>query len=179
MATAHKLNRNYIGIEIGDQMTDLVVRRMNMVVNGENGGISTEVNWQGGGEFALYNYDKNKVEERKIEVKNGFHRQSVEYLQLDLFDLFDLYGQAPLVENVVVRDDTKIEYSKKGIIRQLTFDPTKNLLICYGQENEDKNDLRLFFEIERVGQLFDDYKKVKLEISRTFTDTTIDAILNT
>ena len=46
-----------------------------------------------------------------------------------------------------------------------------------GQEGEDKNDLRLVFEIERVGQLFDDYKKVKLEIWRTFTDTTMEQIL--
>ncbi|MCQ2259020.1 MAG: DNA (cytosine-5-)-methyltransferase [Bacteroidaceae bacterium] len=46
-----------------------------------------------------------------------------------------------------------------------------------GQENEDKNDLRLVFEIQRVGQLFDDYKKVKLEIWRTFTDTTMDKLL--
>ena len=45
-----------------------------------------------------------------------------------------------------------------------------------GQENEDKNDLRLVFEIERVGQLFDEYKKVKLEIWRTFTDTTMKKI---
>ena len=43
--------------------------------------------------------------------------------------------------------------------------------------NEDKNDLRLVFEIEHVSQLFDDYKKVKLEIWRTFTDTTLDKIL--
>ncbi|WP_407401335.1 DNA cytosine methyltransferase [Sodaliphilus sp.] len=46
------------------------------------------------------------------------------------------------------------------------------------QENEDKNDLRLVFEIERVAQLFDDYQKVKLEIWRTFTDTTMEKILN-
>ncbi len=46
-----------------------------------------------------------------------------------------------------------------------------------GQENEDKNDLRLVFEIERVGQSFNDYKKVKLEIWRTFTDTTMGKIL--
>ncbi len=46
-----------------------------------------------------------------------------------------------------------------------------------GQANEDKNDLRLVFEIERVSQLFDDYKKVKLEIWRTFTDTTLDKLL--
>ena len=46
-----------------------------------------------------------------------------------------------------------------------------------GQEKEDKNDLRLVFEIEYVGQLFDEYKKVKLEIWRTFTDTTLDKVL--
>lgn len=45
-----------------------------------------------------------------------------------------------------------------------------------GQKNEDKNDLRLVFEIERIGQLFDDYKKVKLEIWRTFTDTNLEDI---
>jgi len=64
MATAHKLNRNYIGIEIGDQIADLAIRRMNLVINGEKGGISTAVNWHGGGQFAIYNFDKNKVEER-------------------------------------------------------------------------------------------------------------------
>ena len=46
-----------------------------------------------------------------------------------------------------------------------------------GQKNEDKNDLRLVFEIEFIGQLFDDYKKIKLEIWRTFTDTTIKKVL--
>lgn len=45
-----------------------------------------------------------------------------------------------------------------------------------GQVDEDKNDLRLVFEIERVGQFFDDYKKVKLEIWRAFTDTTMSEI---
>ena len=48
-----------------------------------------------------------------------------------------------------------------------------------GQENEDKNDIRLVFEIEYVGQLFKDYKNVKLEIWRTFTDTTLSKLLNT
>ena len=46
-----------------------------------------------------------------------------------------------------------------------------------GQDNEDKNDLRLVFEIERIGQLFANYKKIKLEIWRTFTDTNMGKIL--
>ena len=41
----------------------------------------------------------------------------------------------------------------------------------------DPNDLRLVFEIEFVKQLFDDYKPIELEIWHTFTDTTLEAIL--
>lgn len=45
-----------------------------------------------------------------------------------------------------------------------------------GTDSEDKNDLRLVFEIEYVGQLFDDYQLVKLEIWRAFTDTTMASL---
>ena len=46
-----------------------------------------------------------------------------------------------------------------------------------GQPDEDKNDFRLVFEIDFVGQMFDEYKPIKLDIWRTFTDTTIDKLL--
>ncbi len=63
IATAHKLNRRYIGIEIGEQMTDLVVRRLNNGITGEQGGISKKVNWQGGGKFAYYEFDSKRKDE--------------------------------------------------------------------------------------------------------------------
>ena len=40
----------------------------------------------------------------------------------------------------------------------------------------DENDLRLVFEIEKIGRLFDKYKIVRLNIWDTFTDTTIKEI---
>ena len=40
----------------------------------------------------------------------------------------------------------------------------------------DENDLRLIFEIEKIGRLFDKYKSVRLNIWDTFTDTTIKEI---
>ena len=40
----------------------------------------------------------------------------------------------------------------------------------------DENDLRLVFEIEKIGRLFDKYKPVRLNIWDTFTDTTIKKI---
>ena len=41
----------------------------------------------------------------------------------------------------------------------------------------DENDLRLVFEIEFVKQLFDDYKPHRLKIWETFTDTTLDELI--
>lgn len=38
------------------------------------------------------------------------------------------------------------------------------------------NDFRLVFEIKYLGQLFDDYKLIKLDIWRAFTDTTMDTL---
>lgn len=44
--------------------------------------------------------------------------------------------------------------------------------------NADDNDLRLVFEIEFVKQLFDTYQPIRLKIWDTFTDTTLNEIVN-
>ena len=66
IATAHKLNRHYIGIEIGNQMSELVVKRMNKVIEGDNSGISELIGWQGGGNFVFYNFDR-RATQLKVE----------------------------------------------------------------------------------------------------------------
>jgi adenine-specific DNA-methyltransferase len=48
-AVAHKMNRGYIGIEMGDHARTHCQPRLKKVVEGEQGGISKAVNWQGGG----------------------------------------------------------------------------------------------------------------------------------
>ncbi len=50
-AVAHKMGRQYIGIEQMDYAETLPVERLNKVIAGEQGGISESVNWQGGGDF--------------------------------------------------------------------------------------------------------------------------------
>lgn len=50
-AVAHKMNRRYIGIEQMDYIQDITVERLKKVIDGEQGGISKSVNWQGGGSF--------------------------------------------------------------------------------------------------------------------------------
>ncbi|MBV4427341.1 site-specific DNA-methyltransferase [Clostridium tyrobutyricum] len=55
-AVAHKMNRSYIGIERGNQIYDYIYQRLKMVINGEQGGISPMINWNGGGGFDFYEY---------------------------------------------------------------------------------------------------------------------------
>src|SRR6266496_2270250 len=50
-AVAHKMNRQYIGIEQMDYIGDVAVARLQKVIGGEQGGVSVELNWKGGGSF--------------------------------------------------------------------------------------------------------------------------------
>ena len=50
-AVAHKMNRQYIGVEQMDYIETVAVERLKKVICGEQGGISKSVNWQGGGSF--------------------------------------------------------------------------------------------------------------------------------
>ncbi len=52
VATAHKMGRRWIGIELGEQAETYAVPRLKKVVDGaDNGGISEAVKWKGGGGF--------------------------------------------------------------------------------------------------------------------------------
>jgi adenine-specific DNA-methyltransferase len=50
-AVAHKMGRRWIGIEMGDHAQTHCLPRLQKVLDGEPGGISEAVNWQGGGGF--------------------------------------------------------------------------------------------------------------------------------
>ena len=53
-AVAHKMGRRWIGIEMGEHAVTHCAPRLNKVIEGEQGGISKAVGWQGGGGFRFY-----------------------------------------------------------------------------------------------------------------------------
>lgn len=54
-AVAHKMNRKWIGIEMGDHCYSHCIPRINDVINGKDmKGISELVNWKGGGGYKFY-----------------------------------------------------------------------------------------------------------------------------
>ena len=50
-AVAHKMGRRYIGIEMGEHAETHCVPRLRKVIEGEQGGISKDAGWKGGGGF--------------------------------------------------------------------------------------------------------------------------------
>jgi adenine-specific DNA-methyltransferase len=53
-AVAHKMGRRWIGIEMGAHAATHCIPRLEKVIAGEQGGISSAVGWAGGGGFAHY-----------------------------------------------------------------------------------------------------------------------------
>lgn len=104
LAVAHKMNRQYIGVEQIQEHFDICVERLKKVIEGENSGISKNFNWQGGGEFitfdiASYNTDwDKKIEKIKDdkELKEIFeymkdkslinHRLQIDYFENKSFE---------------------------------------------------------------------------------------------
>lgn len=51
-AVAHKMNRKYIGVEQMDSQVEIILNRLSKVIDGDQSGISKDVNWNGDGSFA-------------------------------------------------------------------------------------------------------------------------------
>lgn len=65
-AVAMKMQRKFIGIEVGDQARTHCALRLKKVTDGEQGGISKLVGWEGGGGFKFFN----------IQEQQGFSHDS-------------------------------------------------------------------------------------------------------
>jgi Adenine specific DNA methylase Mod len=81
-AVAHKMNRRYIGIELGDHAQTHCAVRLKKVIDGEQGGISEAVNWKGGGGFRFYKLGA------EIFLPNGTINPDVKFKQLASFVWF-------------------------------------------------------------------------------------------
>ena len=76
-----------------------------------------------------------------------------------------LYYFMPYLKGKGIRDLYYIKIARVGTRKESQLDNVPN-------------DFRLVFEIEFIGQLFNDYKPVELKIWRTLTDTTIQELIN-
>lgn len=127
-AVAHKMNRQYIGIEQMDYIENITVERMKKVIAGEQGGISKDVNWQGGDSF-VYCELNNDAEDFKNSV---IESQSTE-------NLIELLNFAKKSSFLSYRIEPKKLKEKEFL--KLSFTEQKQLLL----EIIDQNNLYVNF----------------------------------
>ena len=128
-AVAHKMNRQYIGIEQMDYIETVSVERMKKVINGEQGGISKDVKWQGGGSF-VYCELKNDAQEFKNAIidatstdqllalfeqakKSSFlsYRVDPKKLRKQDFEKLSLAEQKQILSEIIDNNNLYVNYS--------------------------------------------------------------------
>jgi adenine-specific DNA-methyltransferase len=66
-AVAHKMGRRWLMVEMGRQAEELIIPRMQRVINGnDQAGISKDANWQGGGGFKYYKLGESLINEQDM-----------------------------------------------------------------------------------------------------------------
>lgn len=66
VAVAHKMKRRWIGIEMGEHVITHCKYRMDLVIDGEDGGVSKNNNWQGGGGYKFYELAEPLLVKNKV-----------------------------------------------------------------------------------------------------------------
>jgi adenine-specific DNA-methyltransferase len=123
-AVAHKMKRRWVGVEQMDYIETIAKERLKKVLDGEQGGISKEVGWGGGGSFVYF------------ELKQ-YNQEYVERIMkaISLSELEDLY--------VDMRNNAFLKFwfdrhafEKDEDFRKLDLDGRKKALVDVLDENQ-------------------------------------------
>ena len=132
-AVAHKMNRHYIGIEQLDYGENDSVVRLQNVINGDQSGISQDINWKGGGNFVY----------------------------MELFELNKRFDKA--IEECEAKEDAKqiFEDILENAILDYTFDISKADKVRRFIEEEDlSNTKKLLFSLLDPNHMYLNYSEI-------------------
>ena len=113
VAVAHKMKRQYIGIEQLDYYENDSLIRLKNVTKADTTGISKTVNWKGGGSFVYLELAKNNEQAKELILDCGSFQELV-----NLFDV--LYEEFFLHYNVKIKE-FKEKISKEANFIKLTL----------------------------------------------------------
>lgn len=144
-AVSMKMNRQFIGIEQMDYINTVSVPRLKKVIEGEQGGISKEVEWQGGGSFVYAElFELNQVYIN--ELQNTVKAEEIE-------NIINKIKTSPFLN---IKVDVEKLLSKKEVFFELSLKEQKELLI----QVLDNNQLYLSYsEIDDDQYAIDDQTK--------------------
>ncbi|MDN6166608.1 MAG: site-specific DNA-methyltransferase, partial [Tetragenococcus koreensis] len=123
-AVAHKMNRQYIGIEQMEYINSITIPRLQDVIKGEQNGISKNVNWQGGGSFVYF--ELKELNEKYI--KEISEATETEELKLIYKELKEKGLLIPSLETHVLENEVKFN--------ELSFEQQKEIVLLAIDKNK-------------------------------------------
>jgi len=122
------MGRQYIGVEQMDYIETIAVERLKKVIDGEQGGISKSVNWQGGGDFIYFELAKwNETAKEKI-----LDCESLEELEAFFDEMYERYF---LNYNLKIKE-FKEKVLKEENFRNLSLDEQKKIFVAMLDNNQ-------------------------------------------
>ena len=139
LAVAHKMNRRWIGIEQMDYIESITKERLKKVIDGEQGGISKAVGWQGGGEFIYAELmPLNAI--YRVKIKDSKDEKELEAIYQDLEQKAFLDYRADLAKMLKDRDFQELDLESKKEILKLILDPNMDYL-PYGEIKDESYEI--------------------------------------
>ena len=160
-AVAHKMGRRYIGIEMGEHAKTHCIPRLQKVIDGEQGGISKSVNWQGGGGFDFYTLGEPVFDEFGLINPNVKFETLAAYLWQSETGEPSQPAKSPylgenngvgiylLFNEVLGSDDNVLNYQRlKALLSQYPFEGEKIIYAdaCTGISDIELKQLRVTFK---------------------------------
>ena len=128
LAVAHKMKRRYIGIEQMDYIQTITKQRLAKVIDGEQGGISKSINWQGGGNFVYIELaELNAKFKQKINAVNDYNEFMLLAKNLDSKAFLNYKLDNKNITEIISSDEFK----------NLNLDKQKQMLIACLDANMD------------------------------------------
>lgn len=139
LAVAHKMNRRWVGIEQMDYIESITKERLKKVIDGEQGGISKAVGWQGGGEFIYAELmPLNAI--YRVKIENSKDEKELEAIYQDLEQKAFLDYRADLAKMLKDRDFQELDLESKKEILKLILDPNMDYL-PYGEIKDESYEI--------------------------------------
>lgn len=155
-AVAHKMGRRYIGCEQIDNQIELNKKRLFQVIEGEQGGVSKAVGWQGGGSFVYCELAKandkyaDEIEQAETseQLKDIWGRmKATDYLNYKV-DVKEMDANAESFDGLSLEDQKRflIECLDKNLLYVALSDIDSNE---YDVTDEDRRLTREFYRKDR------------------------------
>lgn len=155
-AVAHKMNRKWIGIELGEQAYTHSKVRLDNVIEGEQTGISKDLDWTGGGGYRFYELAPSLLEKHPIlpiyQVNNDYNFEMLceAICKLEGFKyepIGEMHGKSSEKRYIHISKDYISGEYIQNIVKEL--DENHSVLI-YGTKIQSDSKLPENIEVKRI-----------------------------